>query len=1062
MQRLIRWCSNHWLAVASITLLAFIPLYPKLPLLDIKNTWVYVRLEDFLVLFVLFTWAGFLVQGRVSLKTPLTLPIFLFFLAGAIATLHSIVLIYPTVSDIYPNVAFLSLLRRMEYMSLFFIAYSAVKDRRVLPLVLTTLTLTVFAASVYGIGQKYAGFPAILTMNEEFAKGEPIRLSALSRVSSTFGGHYDFAAFLVLTIPILIALSFGIKRMAFRAVLLFVSMIGIIAMFMTVSRISVAALGAVLAGMIFVIRKRLFVMLVPIAVIVGIAIIGRQPGLIDRFTSTIKTTDVLIDAESGNPIGHVEIVPNTYFKDKTVHQQFHMSMTEINKDASPSVSFVVPYDQMNETVVLLKESLPPTGENLPAGSGYINLTLSPNVRKSGEFLYEPEPSRATASADVFVINGEYLVKRAAAYDLSFTTRFQGEWPKALAAFKRNVLFGSGYGSVSLAVDNSYLRMLGETGIFGFVAFLSIFFVSGAYVLRARTKLTNPLVLYASVGLVAGIAGLFVNALFIDVFEASKVAFTLWLLLGFVLGTINLYARMPFQVWKELKRMATSSAAFVLYIAVFAMVLFSQQTRNYFVGDDYTWLRWAASCTVSESGACLPVAAQLTEYVTQANGFFYRPATKIYFWTMYRFFWLNPQSYHSVSLVLHAAIGVLVFLLGRVVFSRKSQAALTALLFVTLSASTESVIWISATGHLFAACLMLITLLLYIDWRKKGSSFSYAGAIVSYFAAMMFHEFGLVAPLLFVAYEYTLSAKRISLAAMFRNAAYLLFAVPAAVYLVLRGVSQSHWLNGDYSYNVLKFPVNAIGNFAGYALVTYVGPFGMAVQQQVRIYARSHAEATVMLGVMAAVLCVALFKRVRSVFTHDDGKIAVFSLLFSTIVLLPFLGLGNITLRYNYVGAIGFMFLFVLVLRRLYAYVLPSGKDSSVLLLGIVAITFVLWHVVALQGIHLDWYHAGEKARRFIVSIDDAYENYWATEPMELNFVDVPIRHGEAWVFPVGIEDALWFVFNNPAVRVASWDSQKQALEAVDNKSPTQKVFVFTQEGKVWEVQKPQPEPALSQ
>ena len=38
----------------TLFLLLFIPLFPKLPLLDIKNTWVYVRVEDFLVIFGIF------------------------------------------------------------------------------------------------------------------------------------------------------------------------------------------------------------------------------------------------------------------------------------------------------------------------------------------------------------------------------------------------------------------------------------------------------------------------------------------------------------------------------------------------------------------------------------------------------------------------------------------------------------------------------------------------------------------------------------------------------------------------------------------------------------------------------------------------------------------------------------------------------------------------------------------------------------------------------------------------------------------------------------------------
>src|SRR5436309_3070030 len=74
----------------------------------------------------------------------------------------------------------------------------------------------------YGIGQKLYGFPAFLTMNEEFAKGIPLKLSALARIPSTFAGHYDLAAYLVFVIPIMGSLIFGFKNKLIK-LLLFIS-----------------------------------------------------------------------------------------------------------------------------------------------------------------------------------------------------------------------------------------------------------------------------------------------------------------------------------------------------------------------------------------------------------------------------------------------------------------------------------------------------------------------------------------------------------------------------------------------------------------------------------------------------------------------------------------------------------------------------------------------------------------------------------------------------------------------------------------------------------------------
>src|SRR5688500_16015867 len=141
--KLFKWFSDNILFVIVLFLLAFIPLYPKKPLLDVVNTWVYIRAEDFVVFSVLLVWMWLLVKKKINLKTPLTMPIVLFWIVGALSTIHGILLIFPELPNVFPNLAFMSFLRRIEYLSLFFIAYAAMKDKKqVLPYVIGVLALT--------------------------------------------------------------------------------------------------------------------------------------------------------------------------------------------------------------------------------------------------------------------------------------------------------------------------------------------------------------------------------------------------------------------------------------------------------------------------------------------------------------------------------------------------------------------------------------------------------------------------------------------------------------------------------------------------------------------------------------------------------------------------------------------------------------------------------------------------------------------------------------------------------------------------------------------------------
>ncbi len=113
---------------------------------------------------------------------------------------------------------------------------------------------------------------------------------------------------------------------------------------------------------------------------------------------------------------------------------------------------------------------------------------------------------------------------------SISIRLTDEWPRAIHAWYKNPLLGTGYSSISLATDNDYLRSLGETGIVGFVALMFIFFVllrDFVHRLSANDFLTK-LLFVISIAIVFDVA---ITALFIDVLEASKAASLFWLLAG---------------------------------------------------------------------------------------------------------------------------------------------------------------------------------------------------------------------------------------------------------------------------------------------------------------------------------------------------------------------------------------------------------------------------------------------------------------------------------------------------------------------------------------------------
>ena len=504
------------------------------------------------------------------------------------------------------------------------------------------------------------------------------------------------------------------------------------------------------------------------ALIVGLLIFRFSPALLDRFGNTIKKIDVVVDVKTGNPIGHARKVSSSYFQDKPIRRRFFQSTDQLNltmteKEAAQvaTPSALVPLNSLQPEVVLVEPPNAPTGESLPQGTGYINLSLSPVTKRVGEFFYE-KPSGNDSSQSAFMFQGDFLIKRASAYDLSFTTRFQGEWPRAVDAFKRNILVGSGYSSVGLAVDNNYLRLLGETGILGLISFLSIFMGAAIYIIKVFPKIESPFARSFVVGFSAGVVGLMLNALLIDVFDASKIAYVLWILMGVLMATLHIYADKNINLFQEFKKIVTSSLAVTLLLAALAITFYYPMVNNFFVGDDFTWLRWVADCPKLTGETCQSLSKTVFGYFTSADGFFWRPGTKIFFLSMYSFFWLNQTVYHAVSIALHLIVAVLFFWLAGKIFKDSLLAFLASLLFLISTGYSEEIFWISSVGHLFNAVFIILALLLFIKWEETKRKIFLISSIVSIALSLLFYELGVVAPLLIIMYRFVIEGASLNL------------------------------------------------------------------------------------------------------------------------------------------------------------------------------------------------------------------------------------------------------------------------------------------------------------
>jgi len=412
-------------------LLIFIPLYPKFPLFTLPFTYVSIRIEDFLIAIACLISLLYFLRHRRSFRLPpLTSQITIFFAIGLVSSLSAVLI----TQNVSPPLVLLHFVRRLEYLSLFFVFYLYGSFGRSYRRFTTQLLfLPAFGVFLYGLAQIYLKAPVISTMNEEFSKGLALTLQPGVQLSSTFSGHYDLAIYLTFIVSLFAALVMLVKDKAKQGLYLLLLLPFIWLFSQAGSRMGLVGLITAVAFITYLTRRYwvgfIFFILIGVGVISSPYLLGRFQNILNIFPLTRQS-----------------------------------SITSI--------------------VALAEEE-----------------TLRPIQQ-----------------------------------DRSTSIRFDVEWPRALRSFYKNPLLGTGYSSLDLATDNDYLRTLGETGLLGLLAFLSLLVSLFILLLRHHQRAKDfwdKLITTASLGVFASMTSI---ALFIDVFEASKIALLFWSIMGLALST----------------------------------------------------------------------------------------------------------------------------------------------------------------------------------------------------------------------------------------------------------------------------------------------------------------------------------------------------------------------------------------------------------------------------------------------------------------------------------------------------------------------------------------------
>ena len=544
MKKILTWIDSNILTLLTGFLIVMIPLYPKIPMAElIQGYIVRLRLEDLLVLFTFVVWFIQLIRRKIVFPKNNISKLMLIYLGiGFVSTLSAIYFLHTVPFEkVHILKIWLHWFRRIEYFSLFFITYSAVRTKKDLVLLSKVAFVTFVGVILYGIGQKYFYLPAFSTMNREFSKGVRLYLQPNSRLLSTFGGHYDLAGYLMMLVAFTLPAGWLTQNKKIKILFYITSLIGYWCLVLTTSRTSfigflvgitaVATLLVKTKGWGWTLKRWVVTMFVSFAIMFTFS------NLLERFLQVLpnkETRDYILELQ--------KVVNQPFVQEPNNSQTITTLPTLLDflfKNEKPKVVVLTKEEVTQLDLVASSSDMPPTT---------VKPTPTPTPDLPSDVTQESEDIRKdTAEEAGLDYTGPQYSANALKYGLSMAIRLDALWPQAIKGFKRSPILGSGYSTLvktnvgeftyAESTDNDYLRMLGETGLLGSIAFLAVIYY-GIYYAVVNLRSSQGTAFLFSLGAIGATIAMLVTATYIDIFESSKVAYVFWMIAAGVAYTYD--------------------------------------------------------------------------------------------------------------------------------------------------------------------------------------------------------------------------------------------------------------------------------------------------------------------------------------------------------------------------------------------------------------------------------------------------------------------------------------------------------------------------------------------
>lgn len=169
--------------------------------------------------------------------------------------------------------------------------------------------------------------------------------------------------------------------------------------------------------------------------------------------------------------------------------------------------------------------------------------------------------------------------------------------------------------------------------------------------------------------------------------------------------------------------------------------------------------------------------------------YYRPLLHMINMFNYHIFGFKPWGFHLISILFHAGVSVLIFIVTRRLLQVQFQGAdvtvpslMAALIFATHPIHTEAVAWLTAIMDLSYTLFFLLSLYFYMRTRD-GHKKSYLCSVASFALAALSKEPALALPVFLFVYDYISMNKDENILKYLKN--YIAYLIVSVLYILIR-------------------------------------------------------------------------------------------------------------------------------------------------------------------------------------------------------------------------------------------------------------------------------------